>query len=624
MKYLVFFLTLFVAAVNTATANPVAAAAVAEEDPAVQVELITNDSAIVPGQPFRLGIQVTLKPGWHVYYKEPGDTGRPLRVKATDKNFKVVDIQWQRPERFSDEGLTTYGYKTETVLGVILLPQGDLKPGQTVAVHLHFDWLACNTACVPGELELNLSLPVVAQSATSPPLLNTGKFAAVGFSGSVNDIDKVDATKPTATSALAPQAVEGPSFLMSLVLGFFGGMLLNLMPCVLPMISLKVLSFMKQVGQDRKQTFTLGMAYTAGTVSTFIVLALIVIATKAAGYSIGWGFQFQHPLFIIGMASMVTVMSLSLFGVFFVQISGAGTVEQLADREGWPAAFFKGVSATLLSTPCTAPLLGTAIGFAFAQPWWGVLTIFSTVGLGLSFPFLLLCWQPGWVRFLPKSGPWMDDFKHAMGLLMLGTTVWLLYILGQQAGLQAVNGTLAFLLILCSCAWLVGSFANFTATRTRRIVVWLIALALGGLGFWYFVHPALQENNQPVATSNWAQQNGANWEPYSEDALQKHLAEGKVVVVDFTAQWCLTCKVNEQILSSSSVIAKLHDPKVIVLIADWTKGDPEITKALARFNRSGVPLYVVYSPVRPNQPVVLPEIISAGTVIDALELASKP
>lgn len=596
------------AAANSADPNP------------VEAKLIADTSAVVPGQSLKLGVRLQIAPGWHVYYKSPGDTGRATTVELTAPAGATAGaLTWQKPYRFEEGGIKTYGYQNATTLVLPVQVPAGLKPGDKITFKVLVTWLACDKECVPGEEELTLELPVVASSAGATAT-NTGDFAAPAFTGGPDEVGPPPST-PT-VPPVAPAVGSGwVAFLGALAAAFVGGMLLNLMPCVLPVLSLKIFGFVQQAGQDRKRIWRLGMAYAAGTMSTFLVLALVVIGVQVAGFSVGWGFQFQHPLFVIAMVTLITVMSLSLFGVFYVQLSGGSAIDKLAQREGYVGAFGKGVSATILSTPCTAPFLGSALGFAFAQPWWGVIAIFLTIGAGLSAPYLLLCWKPGWMKFLPKPGDWMERFKEAMGFLMLASAAWLLFVLGRQSGAELVSATVTFLLTVSASAWMIGRFADFNATGRRRLVVWILALLMAAGSFWYFVVPALNAENASLHTAQVV--NGVKWEPYSEQALQKHLSEGKVVFVDFTADWCLTCKLNERVITGQVVADRMRKDNVVVLRADWTRGDPEITRQLTRFGRSGVPLYVVFSPKRPSQPQVLPELITTQTVLDALDSASK-
>ncbi|MBY0359556.1 MAG: thioredoxin family protein [Candidatus Obscuribacterales bacterium] len=581
MKTLALRTAMIVAAVLTAATFTTTTAAAQEQPAAVKARILNEDTLIVPGQTFQLKVEFEIAPGTHIYYKDPGEAGLPTEIElVSPESLSLVELGWQPAHSFETDGIKGQGYEQRTEIAVLLKAANSLKAGEQVTIRLHASWLACNTSCTPGESELTITLPVTAAK--------------------------------TATVAAQKPAI---SFLWALLLAFGGGVLLNLMPCVLPVISLKIFGFVKQAGQDRRQIFRLGLAYSAGTIATFLLLGLVVIGAQMAGYSVGWGFQFQQPLFVFGMITLVTVMSLSLFGVFYLQVGTGNGLERQAQSEGPFGAFCKGVSATLLSTPCTAPLLGTAMGFAFSQPWWGVLTIFFTVGLGLSSPYLLLSWQPGWMRFLPKPGAWMEHFKQAMGFLMLATGIWLLSVLGQQAGLDAVLITLVFLLVVSAGAWTVGHFAGLEFSTARRRTVKTAVLIVCAATFWYAVLPAFSASKIAASAASSSNQ----WEPYSKQSLQKHLAAGKIVLIDFTADWCLTCKLNERVLRDPTVTAKLLATNTVILKADWTKGNQEITQLLAEFGRSGVPLYVLYAPDKPESPLVLPEIITVTTIVETLD-----
>lgn len=593
----------------------------------VEARLIADTTAIVPGQSFRLGVELKLAPGWHVYYKEPGDVGRGTTVElVAPQGLTPADLRWAKPNRFDDAGFRSYGYVDRTVVVIPVTAPSSLKPGDKVQVKVLVTWLACKSECVPGEAELTLELPVSAAALA----VNKADFDAANFNGALDSTTPAHGTSGNTTTGnggiLDRNFVERTELTFytlasALVAAFIGGALLNLMPCVLPVLALKIYGFVKQAGEDKSRIWKMGLAYTAGTMSTFLVLALVVIGVQLAGVSIGWGFQFQHPLFVIAMISLITVMSLSLFGVFYVQVGGGGGIDRLAQKEGYAGAFGKGVSATVLSTPCTAPFLGSALGFAFSQPWFVVIAIFLTIGAGLSAPYLLLCWKPGWVKFLPKPGDWMERFKEGMGFLMLASAVWLLYVLSRQAGAALVAGTVAFLLVLSVSAWMIGRFADLNATRRRRLSIWFVSLLLAGSSFWYFVVPPLSARSE--ATHKTASTvNGVHWEPFSPEALQKHLDQGKIVVLDFTADWCLTCKLNEQVLTGQTVTDHMKANNVVVLVVDWTNQDSEIAKLIARFGRSGVPLCVVFGKDRTN-PIVLPELLTPDMVTNALDRAKQ-
>ena len=609
----------------TSTLAPLASPA-ADESPPVAAKLIADTTAVVPGQSLKLGVELKIAPGWHVYYKTPGDTGRATTVDLLEPDgLSPGELGWRKPYRFDIGGFRTYGYLEQTVIVLPIQVPTTLKPGDKLIVKVLVTWLACKDECQPGETELTLELPVVTAAAAS---VNADSFANVNFTGSLESTVAPSTHGGSGTVLdkdfeTAPPTADFATIIGALFAAFIGGILLNLMPCVLPVLSLKVLSFVKQAGDDKKRIWRMGLAYSAGTMGTFLVLALVVIGVQLGGHSVGWGFQFQHPLFIIAMVTLITVMSLSLFGLFYVQISnGGGGIDRLAQKEGYLGAFAKGVSATILSTPCTAPFLGSALGFAFSQPWWIVIAIFLTVGAGLSAPYMLLCWKPGWMKYLPKPGDWMERFKEAMGLLMLASAAWLLFVLGKQAGAQVVSATVVFLLAVSTSAWLVGRFADFNASFSRRIIIWFVALTLAAASFWQFVLPALKAD-QMVTAHTATEINGVTFEPFSAEALQKHLDEGKIVLVDFTADWCLTCKINEQVLTGQTVTDHMRANNVVVLTADWTRGDAQITKLLQKFGRSGVPLYVVFSPKDQSNPILLPELITPQIVIDALDSAKK-
>lgn len=408
---------------------------------------------------------------------------------------------------------------------------------------------------------------------------------------------------------------------------FIGGFILNFMPCVLPVISIKVFSLIKQAGDHPEKIFQHGITFMAGILLSFISLGGLVIAIQGAGQKVGWGFQFQYPIFVLGMACIVTLFALSMFGVFLVNVTaGQQQIDKLASSEGLTGTFFKGVLATVLSTPCTAPFLGTALGFAFAQPWWEILTVFFVIGLGMSSPYLVLALKPEWMKFLPKPGTWMERFKESMGFLLLATAVWLLWVLTNQVGIDAGMAAVAFLVCLSLAAWIVGSFLDLTSTVSRRVMVWSISLGVvaAGAGSFLMPFPALLSTKPATSkASDLARGEGAiKWENFSLASLDKELKANKTVFIDFTADWCLTCKANEQaVINTQPVIDKLKQLNVLTMKADWTAQDPEISDLLHKFGRSGVPAYVIYPAGKPNEPILLPEVISQSLVIENLDKA---
>jgi thiol:disulfide interchange protein DsbD len=422
---------------------------------------------------------------------------------------------------------------------------------------------------------------------------------------------------------------------MYVLFAIIGGLLLNIMPCVLPVIALKIFGLVKMAGDEPREAKKLGWFFSLGILASFLSLALLVVILKSAGESVGWGFQFQEPLFVIAMSTIVFAFGLSLFGVYEINlpgfaVAGASTVATKAEaKKGFLAPFSEGVFATILATPCTAPILGTALGFAFAQPAHVTLLIFTATAFGMALPYLILTTKPAWMKFLPKPGEWMVAAKQFMGFLMMATVVWLLYILGKQLGMEAVIWTSAFLLFVGVACWVIGTFATLTATRVKYVGTWAVALLLVVAGYKLFIGDVLEArdvlSNTALAnpSSSSSESEGITWQPFSLEQLESHLKENKTVFIDFTAEWCLTCKVNEKtVLADQQVINKLKENNIVAMKADWTNRNETITRLLAKFGRSGVPLYVVFPAGKPTEPIVLPEVITTSIVLEALAKAT--
>ena len=362
------------------------------------------------------------------------------------------------------------------------------------------------------------------------------------------------------TSRLPPtrSLVEGSRSCCYLLFAFVGGLLLNIMPCVLPVVALKIFGLVKMAGDHPGRVKRLGGFFSLGILASFVALALLVIVLRTVGEQVGWGFQFQEPAFIVAMSAVVFAFGLSLFGVFEIRppaaaVTGVSTVIARTEGsgKGYAGSFTEGVFATVLATPCTAPFLGSALGFAFSQPWYVTMGIFLGAGAGMALPYVLLTMRPAWTKFLPKPGEWMESLKQFMGFLLMGTVLWLLYILGKQLGMEAVIWTTAFLIVVAIACWLVGRYATLSTPRPRFIVTWIVALALVAAGYWVFLHSILNlegalEAVGPTPAAAAPSNDGIAWEPFSVRDLETRLGEGKPVFIDFTAEWCLTCKVNEK------------------------------------------------------------------------------
>jgi len=418
-----------------------------------------------------------------------------------------------------------------------------------------------------------------------------------------------------------------PSFWRMLFYAFVGGLILNIMPCVLPVIALKVLGFVGQGRDEPGRVRALGLIYGLGVLASFLLLAGLVIGVKAAGHKAGWGMQFGSPQFLVGLTTLVTLIALNLFGLFEVSLGGRvlGAAGGLAARHGPAGAFFNGVLATVLATPCTAPFLGAALGFAFTQPPPVIVLVFLSVGVGLAAPYVVLSWNPGWLRFLPKPGPWMERFKIAMGFPMLGTAVWLFSLTPAFYGPRSW-WLLIFLVLVALAAWVYGQFVQRAAARPGFGLATVLILLSGG--YFYVVEGQLQWRSpipETMAEGSLKESpEGIDWQRWSPAAVGQARTAGHPVVVDFTADWCLTCQANKRFaLEVPSVRAKLRALQAAAFLGDYTRFSTNITEELSRYGRAGVPLVLVY-PKDPNgPPIVLPEALTPGIVLAALDRAAR-
>ena len=455
--------------------------------------------------------------------------------------------------------------------------------------------------------------PAKYESGSAKP--STGAPADSGAPGAASVRTVPGAPVAAAKTGLAVPPVTG-SLLYFLLIGFLGGLILNVMPCVLPVISLKLFSFIKHANGDPGRVWRMGLAYAAGVFAWFLGVAAVVVLFKASGRAVGNGFQLQNPWFVVGLVAVTFVFALSLVGVFEVVLPGSvnNTLGEAAgSREGYLGAFLQGLLATVLGSACTAPLFGPALGFAFAQNGIVVFAVFAAIAAGMSAPFVLIAARPQWLHFLPKPGAWMERVKQAMGFILLATVLWLLYVLGQQRGADAVVWAGALLLALGAAAWVQGTFNTFAASERAR---WasraaIFALAVGG---GWFCLGQIREAHLPEGGS------GGPFAPQLAAALKT----GRPVFVDFTAAWCVNCKVYEKtVLSTEPVQKALQDRNAVFLKADYTNESPDITHLLQRFGRAAVPMYVLYPAGQPDAPILLPEIITQGIVLDAFKEADR-
>jgi len=418
---------------------------------------------------------------------------------------------------------------------------------------------------------------------------------------------------------LAPRANAADTLSLpvwqALGLGLIGGLILNLMPCVLPILAIKLFSITQLAHEGRRTVLLHGAAYASGTIVTMLALAVAVLSLKAAGTAVGWGFQFQEPLFIAGVSTVLVVFAMNLFGVFEIYAQGGQLSQLSAQASGARRSFFEGLLAVVVATPCSAPFLGTAVGFALASPAPIVLAIFAMIGLGLALPYVLVTLVPGWARLMPKPGSWMQTLRSLLGFGLLGTVVWLVSLIGGTYGPGAMTRLLIFLLVATCAAWLYGATQESSTLRRRVALTLGLALVLAAGPFTLHFELAAKETN--------GTEYGIAWRPFDPAAIQQSLAERHPVLVDFTADWCITCGVNERLVLGSEVVNhELERLGVVSYKADWTLRDETIRAELARYGRAGVPMYLVYDPDTPDAPEVLPELLTIDRVIDALRQAA--
>ncbi|WP_111641216.1 protein-disulfide reductase DsbD family protein [Marinimicrobium alkaliphilum] len=393
----------------------------------------------------------------------------------------------------------------------------------------------------------------------------------------------------------------------ALLFALLGGVILNLMPCVFPVLSIKVLSLAQA---DRARLPLHGWAYTAGVVASFVAIAVALLVARAGGEAVGWGFQLQSPLLIAGLAYLFFVLGLSLSGLLHLGTRLMGAGQSLTQRSGLSGSFFTGVLASVVASPCTAPFMGAALGFALTQPALVSLSVFAALGLGMALPLLALCYAPGLARKLPQPGPWMDTLKQLLAFPLYLSAAWLLWVLGRQAGSDAIVAAIVGMILIAFACWL-----SHRHTRTHRglmirrgfaVIAWLLALALP----WHWLNSQNETNR---------------WQAYTPERLQQLRAEGRPVFINLTADWCLTCLANERmVLSTGDVEAAFDEHGVVTLKGDWTNTNPQITALLENYGRSGVPLYLWYPAGREGAADILPQVLTRNRVINTINGTLTP
>ena len=584
------------------TATPVAAQVDLGVKPKpVAATLLSEQSTIVAGKEFRVAVRLVHQPTYHTYGRElpPGvETGLPTKILwRLPEGWKAEDLPWPATHLTeSTAGAKVEGYADTVHLPVKITPPAGLTAGSTVKLEATVKGLVCDPqSCMP--ISLPVSLEVKVGDAPMVDEANKGVFA------------DVDSSAKTASAAKAPSAgaaVTAPaqSTASLLLFAFIGGLILNVMPCVFPVLGIKILSVVNQAGEDKRQVVMHGLAYTLGVLASFWALAGFIIGIKSAGGNVAWGFQLQSPGFVFFLTAFLFAFGLNMAGVFEVGSSAVGVGSDLTRKSGLGGSFFSGLLATVVATPCAAPFLAPALAYALTLPALPSLLFFTVIGLGLAAPYLLLSFFPKLVGLLPRPGAWMESFKQAMSFLMFATVAFLLWTLAGMVDEYGLLEVLISLVLVAIACWIYGRWSlPHKPARTRvKAVIFTLLFLVGG-----FV----------LAWPTGGKADGLKWDAWSPEAVTALRAEKKPVYIDFTARWCVTCQTNKLVYKDKSLQEEFKKRGIVTLKADWTNYDERITEALKKLDRAAVPVNVLYVPGK-EEPVILPNLLTVENVKETL------
>ncbi len=564
----------------------------------------------------------------------PGEANLSVILRATDKE-KIVDLQWQ--ESFAKARLNipveNVGWPVQASrVGEKIALSVELPDGANVSeevVYFFAEEAGIVEPAAPQEVSfddkhLQILLTLAEDLEEPVSALKGVLFSPEGFGENIPLhavvlSAEVDAGGPMIALKDGFPGSSGSTISIWTAIAFalVGGLILNLMPCVFPVLSIKILSFVQQSGEDHSKVIKHGVVFALGVLVSFWALAGLLIFLRSQGEALGWGYQLQSPLFVMAVGGLLFVLALSLLGVFEV----GGSLISLAGKtknDGYSGSFFTGILATIVATPCTAPFMGSALAFALTQPAGVSLIVFSALGIGMATPYLILSIFPSLLRLLPRPGAWMETFKQVMAFPLIATLIWLILVLGYQVGIDGIFRFLFALLALAIAAWVMGRW-NVPVKKlwVRNLAkAWVFLFAV--LAFWLGKEASGFQINEETSLSS-ADNHGVQWEVFSDEKVTELRREGKPVFIDFTAAWCLTCKANElAVFSSSEVRDRFKELGFTMLKADWTRRNSEITEALASYGRTGVPLYVLYGSQSEDDPVILPQILTPGIVLEEL------
>ena len=637
-----------------------------------KIILVSESTTLQPKDSLYLGIKFELEKDWHTYWENPGDAGEGAVIKwSLPDGVSTSEILWPGPERIPVDPLMTFGYNNEVIL-LTKISTSD-KIDFPIELNAQVSWFTCKDICIPqdgnvsivineGELTKSSDYAEIKQYVDKLPkeflenykvekleekyflqsTLENNKFDSIYFFpreyGLIDYVEnqiyeknensfslEVKASKtgmklPYFDGVIKAINSEGTFFFdvnfplniqnedknlfLLLVFAFLGGLILNIMPCVFPILSIKVLRFIQYSEDSSVETYKFGLSYSLGVILSFLLIALILIGLKSSGEVIGWGFQLQYPLVI----SILFYLFIALGFLFMSNLvigSQLGNLNSLVKVKNESfESFLTGILAVVVASPCTAPFMGSAIGFALLQPSFNSILIFLSLGIGFALPYLILSIKPTLLSFLPRPGPWMETFKQFMAFPMWASALWLLWVLSGQVDSDTVILVLIGGLALSLSLWLLEK-----NTTEIKLVKWILrGTAIVLIGFSIYIIPTSYSTKKEIFTKD---------EIYSEQRLRELRNSNQIVFLNFTADWCITCKVNERVALKTQKVQKiLKSESINYLEADWTRKDEMIASKLEEFGRSGVPLYLLYP--SKGKPIILPEILTEDILIKYL------